>query len=137
MAELKPILLVEDEQNDIDLTLTAFRQHNLANPIAVARDGAEALDYLRSRPVPLPAVVLLDLKMPKMDGLEVLRIMRSDKELRDVPVVILTASRDEGDRLKSEALGVQAYVVKPVEVEEFLRAVTELGLQWGIVAPAG
>jgi CheY-like chemotaxis protein len=135
MAELKPIMLVEDEQNDIDLTLAAFRQHRLANPIAVARDGAVALEYLRGRPDPLPAVVLLDLKMPKVDGLEVLQAMRADDDLRQVPVVVLTASHDEADRLRSEALGVDAYIVKPVEVENFLQAVTELGLQWGIVAP--
>jgi CheY-like chemotaxis protein len=134
MADLKPILLVEDEQNDVDLTLAAFRQHHLANPIAVARDGVEAMDYLRGRPDPSPAVVLLDLKMPKVDGLEVLRMMRSDHGLKDVPVVILTASHHEGDRLTSEALGIQAYIVKPVGVEDFLRAVAELGLQWGIVA---
>jgi len=135
MAELKPILLVEDEQNDIDLTLAAFRQHHLANPVTIARDGAEALDYLRAIPDPRPAVVLLDLKMPKVDGLEVLRLMRSDDKLKDVPVVILTASHHEADRLMTEALGIAAYVVKPVGVEDFLRAVTEMGLQWGLVAP--
>jgi CheY-like chemotaxis protein len=134
MAELRPILLVEDEQNDVDLTLAAFRQHHLANPIAVARDGVEAMDYLRGRAAPPPAVVLLDLKMPKLDGLDVLRMMRSDDGLKDVPVVILTASHDEGDRLKSEALGIYAYIVKPIGVEDFLRAAAALGLQWGIVA---
>jgi CheY-like chemotaxis protein len=133
MPDLSPILLVEDEQNDIDLTLDAFRRSHLANPVAVARDGEEAIAYLRSGDQPNPSVVLLDLKMPKVDGLEVLRMMRADGSLREVPVVILTASRAEGDRLQSEALGIQAYVVKPVGGEAFLQAVTELGLRWGIV----
>ena len=121
MAPLKRILLVEDNERDVELTLAALAEHNLANEVVTARDGAEALDYLYHRgrfaghANGLPVVVLLDLKMPKVDGLEVLRHMREDAALRQVPVVMITSSREEQDLLNSYQLGVNAYVVKPVD----------------------
>jgi CheY-like chemotaxis protein len=136
MPELRPVLLVEDDQNDIDLILAALSQTQLANPIHVLRDGAEALAYLRPGlpdPPPLPAVVLLDLKMPKVDGLQVLRRMRADGALRWVPVVILTVSHAEADRLTTEQLGINAYLVKPVSGTDFINAVAAVGLQWGLM----
>lgn len=139
MRELRPILLVEDDANDVELTLTALAQHNLANKIVVLRDGAEALDYLyrrgayQRRSDSQPIVVLLDLKMPKMNGLEVLKQMRSDESLRMVPVVMLTSSREERDLVASYQLGVNAYVVKPVSFNEFVTAIQNLGVFWAIV----
>ena len=139
MKELKRILLAEDNAKDVELTLAALEEHNLSNEVVVVRDGAEALDYLRSegayamRVQGLPAVVLLDLKMPRVDGLEVLRRMKSDEQLRTVPVVMLTSSREERDLVDSYQLGVNAYVVKPVAFGEFISAIKSLGLFWAVL----
>lgn len=145
MMELKRILLVEDNANDVELTLSALAEHHLANEVLVVRDGAEALDYLYRRgkfvdlPPGHPAVVLLDIKMPKLNGLEVLKQIKSDELLKTVPVVMLTSSREEGDLLKSYQLGSNAYVVKPVDFKNFTLAVKQLGLFWAIIneAPPG
>lgn len=139
MAELKPILLVEDNVNDIELTLAALAETRLANEVVVVRDGAEALDYLRrqhafaNRTAGNPAVVLLDLKLPKVDGLQVLEQVKSDPSLRQIPVVMLTSSREEQDLVRSYSLGVNAYVVKPVEFGSFVEAIRELGLFWAVI----
>ena len=136
---LKPILLVEDNPKDLDLALIALKKSQLANEVVVARDGEEALDYLRcqgrwaDREKGLPAVVLLDLKLPKVDGIQVLREVRGDPSLHRLPVVMLTTSREEKDVLASYDLGVNAYVVKPVEFGKFLEAVRELGVFWAVV----
>ncbi len=136
---LKRVLFAEDSAKDVELTLSAMEQHNVANEVVVVRDGAEAWDYLccrgqfADRPKGNPALVLLDLKMPKMDGLEVLRRMRADENLRAVPVVILTSSREERDVVQSYSLGVNAYVVKPVKFTDFITAVANLGLFWAVV----
>jgi CheY-like chemotaxis protein len=133
MARLRPILLVEDSLKDIELVLAALKKNNFANDIVVARDGAEALDYLyrrgkfRSRDDGLPIAMLLDLKMPKVDGLEVLRQIKSDAALKVIPVVMLTSSREETDLVKSYKLGVNAYVVKPVGFQEFIDAIRQTG----------
>ena len=139
MNELGRILLVEDDPKDIDLTLAALGEYKLANEVIVVRDGAEALDYLhtkgnyRSRAKENPAVVLLDLKLPKVDGLEVLREIRSDERLKLIPVVVLTSSREDRDMVASYKLGVNAYVVKPVDFHEFVNAVKELGVFWAVI----
>ncbi len=139
MAKLRSILLVEDNANDVELILGALAEYNLANEVIVARDGEEALDYLyhrgqyKERPNGSPCVILLDLKMPKVDGLEVLRTVRADKNLSHVPVVVLTSSREERDLLESYRLGTNAYVVKPVDFSEFVWAVKELGMFWAII----
>lgn len=139
MRDLRPILLVEDDANDVELTLTALAQHNLANKIVVVRDGAVALDYLyrrgayANRSQGQPVVVLLDLKMPKVNGLDVLRQMKADGQLRLVPVVMLTSSREERDLVDSYQLGVNAYVVKPVSFSEFVAAIRSLGVFWALV----
>jgi len=139
MNGLKRILLMEDNPKDVELTLAALDEHNLANEVVVARDGAEGLDYLyirgqfQMRPSGNPAVILLDLKMPKVDGLEVLRQVKSDPALKAIPVVMLTSSREEKDLVSSYNLGVNAYVVKPVNFQEFLNAVKELGIFWAII----
>lgn len=139
MAPLKRILLAEDNERDVELTLAALDEHNLANEVVVARDGAEALDYLYGRgPFAghangLPVVVLLDLKMPKVDGLEVLKQMRADPNTRHVPVVMVTSSREEQDLVRSYELGVNAYVVKPVDFQKFVEAVKQIGIFWAIV----
>lgn len=139
MNELGRILLVEDDPKDIDLTLTALGEYKLANEVIVVRDGAEALDYLhtkgnyRSRIRENPAVVLLDLKLPKVDGLEVLREIRSDERLKLIPVVVLTSSREDRDMVASYKLGVNAYVVKPVDFHAFVNAVKELGVFWAVI----
>lgn len=136
---LKPILLVEDSTNDLELTLIALERSQLANEVIVVRDGAEALDYLFARgqfvdrPRGNPAVVLLDLKLPKVDGLEVLQAIRADSELKSVPVVMLTSSREEFDLVRSYELGVNAYVVKPVEFREFVAAISDLGIFWAVL----
>jgi CheY-like chemotaxis protein len=137
--ELGRILLVEDDPKDIDLTLAALGEYKLANEVIVVRDGAEALDYLhtkgnyRSRARENPAVVLLDLKLPKVEGLEVLREIRSDERLKLIPVVVLTSSREDRDMVASYKLGVNAYVVKPVDFHEFVNAVKELGVFWAVI----
>lgn len=139
MSVLKRILLAEDNDNDRDLTLTALAENNLANEVVVVRDGAEAWEFLchegpfASRNGGNPAVVLLDLKMPKVDGLELLRRMRQDARFRTVPVVVLTSSREESDIVKSYQLGVNAFVVKPVAFDEFIGAVRNLGLFWAVL----
>ncbi len=139
MSELKRVLFAEDSDNDVELTLTALKENHLANEVVVVRDGVEALDYLyrrgqfQSRPAGNPAVVLLDLKMPRIDGLGVLRTMRSDQGLRAIPVVILTSSREERDLIESYELGVNGYVVKPVKFQQFVEAVKTLGLFWAVL----
>jgi CheY-like chemotaxis protein len=136
---LRPILLVEDNPDDIELTLIALQKTRLANPVVSVRDGAEALDFLRregayaDRPEENPAVILLDKKLPKVDGHEVLREVRADDRLRRVPVVMLTSSREERDLLKSYDLGVNAYVVKPVEFDDFMAAINDLGVFWAVL----
>jgi len=131
------ILLVEDSPNDAELTLRALRQHNLANRVVVVRDGAEALDFMFGTGVhadrqgaPKPRLVLLDLKLPKVDGIEVLRRLKADEHTRRVPVVVLTSSAEERDIAMTYDLGVNSYVVKPVEFESFAQAVADLGLYW-------
>lgn len=139
MIELKRILLVEDNPNDVELTLEGLNEYNLANEVVVVRDGAEALDYLHrqgqfsTRANGNPGVILLDLKLPKIDGLEVLRRIKSDDQLRLIPVVVLTSSREERDLVNSYELGVNAYVVKPVDFHEFANAVKELGIFWALI----
>ncbi|MBI3876187.1 MAG: response regulator [Verrucomicrobia bacterium] len=139
MTELKRILLVEDNLYDVELALTALAEHRLAGQVAVTHDGVEALDYLHGRGhfagrgQDLPAVVLLDLKMPRMDGLEVLRLLKGDPHLRKVPVVMLTSSREESDLVRSYDLGVNAYIVKPVDFGQFVSAVKQLGLFWAVI----
>jgi len=139
MSELKRILIAEDSENDVELTLVALKEHRLANEVIIVRDGVEALDYLlrrdafASHPSGNPAVVLLDLKMPRMDGIGVLRTMRSDPRLQTIPVVILTSSKEERDLVESYKLGVNAYVVKPVRFQQFVEAVQTLGLFWGVL----
>jgi CheY-like chemotaxis protein len=143
--QAKRILLVEDNPKDIELTLAALEHNRLANGVVVARDGVEALDYLHctgkfsGREPDLPVLVLLDLKMPKMDGLEVLRAVKRDVALKSVPIVVLTSSREERDILESYDVGVNAYVVKPVEFEGFLEVVRQLGVFWVVLnqAPNG
>ncbi len=131
MAELEgvEILLVEDSSDDAELTLRSLREHKIANRIELARDGAEAVDYLESGR-PLPRLVLLDLKLPRLTGLEVLRKIRAAPRTRTLPVVILTSSREEPDIAQAYELGVNSYIVKPVEFEDFVKAVTEAGLYW-------
>ncbi|CAO4135412.1 response regulator [Methylorubrum extorquens] len=139
MAGLKPILLVEDNPNDIELTLAAFESCQLANEIIICRDGAEALDFIyrrgphAGRQVQDPAVVLLDLKLPKVDGLEVLAQIKGDPVTRAVPVVMLTSSREETDVVRSYNMGVNAFVVKPVAFDEFFAAIKELGVFWALL----
>ncbi len=136
---LKPILLVEDNPRDLELTLVALEKTHLANEVVVCRDGEEALNYLLSRGSGegqqggYPAVMLLDLKLPKVDGLEVLETVRKTEGLKRLPVVILTSSREEGDLMKSYNLGVNAYVVKPVEFQEFINAIQKLGVFWAVL----
>ena len=131
------ILLVEDNPNDVELALHALKKNNLANPVYIARDGAEALDFIFCRgsfegrnPCDRPKVVLLDLKLPKVDGMEVLRAMKSDPRTRTIPVVVLTSSRQDRDIVESYNLGVNSYIVKPVDFIQFTEAVRNLGLYW-------
>lgn len=139
MTHTRRILLVEDSPNDVELTLTALAENKLANEVIVAGDGEEALDYLhrrgryRLRSAGNPVVVLLDIKLPKVDGIEVLAEMRRDPGLRTVPVVMLTSSQEEKDIVRSYNLGANAYVVKPVDFVEFVRAISDLGLFWAVV----
>jgi DNA-binding response OmpR family regulator len=139
MATVGRILMVEDDAKDVELTLTALDEYNLANEVVVTRDGAEALDYLycrgnfASRADGNPAVLLLDLKLPKVDGLEVLQKVKSDTKLKMIPVVVLTSSHEEKDMVASYRLGVNAYVVKPVDFHEFVNAVKELGAFWAVI----
>ena len=139
MTNLGRILMVEDDPKDVELTLTALEEYNLANEVMVVHDGEEALDYLycrgkwATREGDNPAVMLLDLKLPKVDGLEVLRQVKSDEKLRLTPVVVLTSSREEKDMVASYRLGVNAYVVKPVDFHEFVNAIRELGVFWAVI----
>jgi CheY-like chemotaxis protein len=139
VLELKRILLAEDDPNDIELTLAGLAESNLANEVIVVRDGSEALDYLtnsgqyENRPVGNPAIVLLDIKMPKMDGLEVLKQMKSNEKLKKIPVVLLTSSRDDKDLLHAYDYGCNAYVVKPVQFPDFVAAIKELGIFWALI----
>ena len=141
-SELKRILLVEDSANDVELTLTALAEARLANQVDVVRDGAEALDYLyrrgqyAARETGKPALVLLDLKMPKVTGLEVLKEIKADAALKTIPIVMLTSSREEGDLIRSYELGVNAYVVKPVDFAEFMEAVRQIGGFWAVINEA-
>lgn len=136
---LRPILLVEDNPNDVELTLIALEKTRLANPVVSLRDGEEALQYLRregqwaDRADENPAVILLDKKLPKVDGHEVLKEVRSDESLKRIPVVMLTSSREETDLLRSYDLGVNAYVVKPVAFDDFMAAINDLGMFWAVL----
>lgn len=139
MIELKTILLAEDNPNDVELTLEALSDNNLANNVVTVNDGVEAMEYLRyegkykQRKNGLPAVLLLDIKMPRMDGIEVLESIRSDDKIKRLPVVMLTSSREEPDLEKCYALGVNAYVVKPVNFSDFLSAVKHIGVFWALL----
>src|SRR5258708_3413118 len=139
MSALGRILLVEDDPNDVELTLTELEEYHLANVVVVTRDGAEALDYLyrrgafAARLYGSPPLILLDLKLPKVDVLEVLQQIKGDEKLRLIPVVVLTSSREERDMVASYRLGVNAYVVKPVDFHEFVNAIRELGVFWAII----
>lgn len=139
MTEMGRILLIEDDPKDVELTITALEEYNLSNEVVVASDGEEALDYLyyrgrfERRSGENPAVLLLDLKLPKVDGLEVLAKVKSDEKLKMIPVVVLTSSREERDMVASYKLGVNAYVVKPVDFHEFVNAIKELGMFWAII----
>ena len=136
---LRPILLVEDNPNDLELSLTALNKTGLANEVVVARDGEEAYDYLlckgvhKDRPRENPAVVLLDIKLPKIDGLELLALIRKEPALEHLPVVLLTSSREEQDVLQGYKLGSNAYVVKPVAFPDFIKAIQDLGVFWAVV----
>jgi len=138
MNEIHRILLAEDNPQDVELTLSALAEHNLANEVVVANDGEEALDYLyhrgrfQHRTDGNPVVVLLDLKMPKVDGLEVLRTLKQDETLKSIPVVMLTSSREEPDLQRAYELGVNAYVVKPVDFQAFIAAVRQIGVFWTV-----
>jgi CheY-like chemotaxis protein len=139
VTALGRILIVEDDPNDVELTMTALGDYNLANEVVITRDGQQALDYLYSqgqyagRSPENPAVMLLDLKLPKISGLEILQKIKADDRLKTIPVVVLTSSNEEKDVMRSYSLGVNAYVVKPVEFHEFVNAVKELGAFWAIV----
>jgi CheY-like chemotaxis protein len=139
MDKLGRILMVEDDNKDVELTLTALEEYDLANEVVVVRDGEQALDYLcsrgeyKGRAADNPAVMLLDLKLPKVDGLEVLKQVKSDDKLRMIPVVVLTSSKEEKDMVASYQLGVNAYVVKPVDFHEFVNAIRELGVFWAVI----
>ena len=139
MNKLGRILMVEDDPKDVELTLTALEEYNLANEVIVTRDGEQALDYLycrgeyKTRSSGNPAVMLLDLKLPKVDGLEVLKQIKSDDQVRMIPVVVLTSSKEEKDMVASYKLGVNAYVVKPVDFHEFVNAIKELGVFWAVI----
>jgi CheY-like chemotaxis protein len=139
MSTLGRILMVEDDPKDVELSLAALEEYNLANEVVVTSDGEEALDYLycrgnfAARSSENPAVMLLDLKLPKVNGLEVLAQIKSDEKLRMIPVVVLTSSREEIDMVASYRLGVNAYVVKPVDFHEFVNAIKELGVFWAVI----
>lgn len=139
MVELKRILLVEDNPKDVELTIEALGEHNLANEVIVVRDGEEALDYLYRRVKysgvtgRYPVVILLDLKLPKINGLEVLKTIKSDETLKIIPIVVLTSSREEKDLVESYQFGVNAYVVKPVDFHDFIDAIKGLGIFWAMI----
>ena len=139
MFKLRPILIAEDNANDVELTLAALHRLKLGNELVVVRDGAEALDFLHcrkqfaGRSSGQPAVILLDLKMPRVDGLETLRLIRADAELRTLPVVILTSSREESDLIKGYQFGANSYVVKPVDFDQFTAAISHVGVFWASI----
>lgn len=135
MNSSRPILLVEDNPMDVDLTLRAFKKRNLANPVEIARDGEEALGWLKKweNGAPLPAIVLLDLKLPKVDGLEVLRQIKAHPVYRSVPVVILTTSSQDGDIRKAYEIGANSYIVKPVEFDKFMEVAVQIEMYWSIL----
>ena len=139
MSNLGRILMVEDDPKDVELSLTALEDYNLANEVVVVGDGEEALDYLycrgkyADRSGDNPAVMLLDLKLPKVDGLEVLQQIKADPNLKMIPIVVLTSSHEEKDMVASYRLGVNAYVVKPVEFHEFVNAIKDLGIFWAVI----
>ena len=139
IAAVRSILIAEDNANDVELTLGALRANRVANDVVVVRDGAQVLDYLycrnayADRPHENPGLVLLDLKMPKVDGLEVLQTVKKDPTLKSIPVVMLTSSREEQDLVQTYDLGVNAYVVKPVVFSDFIEAVKSLGQFWAVV----
>lgn len=139
MFELKTILLVEDNPQDVELTIEALSQNNLANHVVAVSDGVEAMEYLnyegkfKNRKKGNPTVMLLDIKMPRMDGIEVLEAIRNDEKLKTIPVVMLTSSREEPDLKKCYVLGVNAYVVKPVDFKDFMDAVKQIGIFWAIL----
>ncbi|MET0327419.1 MAG: response regulator [Luteimonas sp.] len=139
MSDIRTILLAEDSLADAEMAIDALREANLANPIVHVEDGVEALDYLfrrgahADRAEGMPSVLLLDIKMPRMDGLEVLRHIRGDEKLKHLPVVILSSSREESDLARSWDLGVNAYVVKPVDIDQFFQAVKTLGTFWAVI----
>ncbi len=134
------ILLVEDNLNDAELCLRALKKNNLSNPVFHVKDGAEALDFLFAKGVyaarkdsVLPKLILLDLKMPKIDGLEVLRIIKSDNETKHIPIVILTSSKEERDLIDSYHLGANSYIIKPVEFDKFAKAIVDIGMYWMVL----
>lgn len=137
--ELKNILLAEDDLHDVELTLAALGEHHLANKVMVVRDGAEALDYLyrrgdfKNRTPGNPILMLLDLKMPKVNGLEVLKAIKADDDLKTIPIVVLTSSRETPDLTECYRHGVNAYVVKPVDFGDFMKAVKQLGVFWAAI----
>ena len=139
MVNIRTILLAEDNKKDVELTLEALSEHSLANHVVVVKDGVETMAYLRYednyklRKQGNPAVLLLDIKMPRMDGIEVLKAVRSDNKLKTIPVVILTSSREESDLIKSYELGVNAYVVKPVNFKDFIEAIKQIGIFWALL----
>jgi CheY-like chemotaxis protein len=139
MIDVRTILIAEDNPRDVELTLEALADHNLANKVVVVNDGVEAMDYLRYegkfklREKGLPAVILLDIKMPRMDGIEVLEAIRVDDKLKLIPVVILSSSREETDLIRSYELGVNAYVVKPVQFKDFIDAIKQIGAFWALI----
>ena len=138
-TELKNILLAEDDLHDVELTLAALGEHHLANKVMVVRDGAEALDYLyrrgdfKNRTPGNPILMLLDLKMPKVNGLEVLKAIKADDDLKTIPIVVLTSSRETPDLTECYRHGVNAYVVKPVEFKQFVEAIADLGIFWAVL----
>ena len=137
-SDLKCILIVDDSPKDVELAIAALAEKNLANEVIVAEDGEEALDYLYKRgkfadDSSSPAVILLDIKMPKMDGIEVLRHIRSEDRFRMIPVIMVTSSREERDLVESYKLGANSYVVKPVDIVQFIDAIKALGQYWGII----
>jgi len=139
MIEFKTILLADDNPNDVELTLSALADENLANNVVVVNDGVETLEFLHcegkfiNRTKGNPALILLDIKMPRMDGIDVLRVIRNDPALKKIPVVMLTSSREEHDLIRSYDLGVNAYVVKPVDFKEFMDSVKQLGIFWALI----
>jgi CheY-like chemotaxis protein len=139
VIEARPILMVEDDRKDVELTLAAFSESNINNEVFVVRDGVEALDYLYRRGKYVtradghPLVILLDLKLPMLDGIQVLQNLKADPQLKSIPVVMLTSSREESDVIRSYDLGANAYVVKPVDFHEFSDAIKEIGLFWTVV----